>query len=98
MSQSQPNPRIDLDAKLQAEIEAALGDVSLEDMLDVAERPRASRRGEAATERQTKTGTVVDIHGNDVLVEFGPKSQGICPIEQFKEPPTVGERLDFLVD
>ncbi len=30
----------DLDAKLQAEIEAALGDMSLEDMLDLADRPR----------------------------------------------------------
>lgn len=87
------NPRVDLDAKLEAEIEAALGDMSLEDMLDEADRPPAVRG-----ERQTKTGTIVSVHGDDVFVEFGPKSQGVCALSYFESPPTLGDRLEFNVE
>ncbi len=90
-----PPPSADLDARLQAEIEAALGDMSLEDMLDLAEPQRPTR---AAAGGALKTGTVLKIHGEDVFVEFGPKSMGVCPRSQFSDPPTVGERLQFLVD
>ncbi len=90
------DPRTDLDARLEAEIEAALGDMSLEDMLEMSNptKPSAASGGE----RALKTGTVVSIHGDDVFVEFGPKSQGICPLTQFDEPPKVGDRLDFNID
>lgn len=87
------DPRTDLDAKLEAEIEAALGDMSLDDMLDEGDRPPAVRG-----ERQTKTGTIVSIHENDVFVEFGPKSQGVCSLTYFEQPPNVGDRLEFNVD
>src|SRR5262245_58883447 len=78
------DPRIDMDAKLAAEIEQALGDMSLEDMLDMAEpakksAPASHGGGPAAAprhERQKKTGTIMSVHGKDVFVEFGPKSQG----------------------
>ncbi|NIS34179.1 MAG: hypothetical protein GWO04_31380, partial [Actinobacteria bacterium] len=55
----------DLDAKLQAEIEAALGDMSLEDMLDMAERPKPT----GGDRPRAKTGVVVGIHRDDVMVE-----------------------------
>ena len=49
----------DLDDKLQAEIEAALGDMSLEDMLDIAE----PRKAPGAKPTQTmKTGVIVKIY------------------------------------
>ncbi len=85
----------DLDEKLQAEIEAALGDISLEDMLDIADEPA---RPSATPVDKMKTGIVIKIHGDDVFVEFGPKSLGVCPRSEFSEPPTVGERHDFVVD
>ena len=84
----------DLDAKLQAEIEAALGDVNLEDMFEMAERPKPSATGDRP---RAKTGLIVGIHREDVLVEFGPKSQGVCPKADFDDPPTVGERYEFMV-
>ncbi|MHC4427624.1 MAG: 30S ribosomal protein S1 [Planctomycetota bacterium] len=93
-----PTPRSsadELDAKLQAEIEAALGDMSLEDMLDVADQP-PPRAGSAGP--SMKTGRIVRIHRDDVFVEFGPKSQGVCPRSQFDNPPTVGEVMPFVVD
>jgi small subunit ribosomal protein S1 len=85
----------DLDDKLQAEIEAALGDMNLEDMLDIADHPAPPT---AKPVDKMKTGTVIKIYGDDVFVEFGPKSQGVCPRSEFSEPPTVGERHDFVVD
>ncbi len=91
---SKPDPRTDLDARLEAEIQAALGDLSLEDMLDEAEKPRA--RGE----RVQKLGTIVSVHGDAVYVEFGPKSQGMCPVKQFDPdgPPEPGTRMEFMVE
>lgn len=85
----------DLDAKLQAEIEAALGDMSFEDMLDMAERPRSDASHQLL---ELKTGVIVAIHRGDVFVEFGPKSQGVCPLNQFETPPTVGQKLPFVID
>ena len=86
-------PPVDMDAKLEAEIEAALGDMSVEDMLDYADRP-VTQKGQ----RERKTGMVVNVHGGDVFIEFGPKSQGICSLTQFKEAPKPGENLEFIVD
>jgi len=93
-----PTDPAPMDAKLQAEIEAALGDISIEDMLDYTDAPTAAAQGSGRSERPLKTGTVVAIHGSDVLVEFGPKSNGICPLSQFGEAPEVGEQLAFVVD
>ncbi len=93
MTTEEPKPPIDMDANLEAEIEAALGDMAIEDMLDYADRPQTTGGG-----RDTKTGLIVAIQGSDVFVEFGPKSQGLCPLEQFTEAPQVGARMDFVVD
>jgi small subunit ribosomal protein S1 len=92
MTENEHHPG-DLDARLEAEIQAALGDMSVEDMLDYADRPAAPSGA-----RERKTGTVVTIHGGDVFVEFGPKSQGICPLDQFEEAPEIGASLEFVVD
>lgn len=81
-----------LDRGLEAEIQAALGDMSIEDMLEFS-GPRAGGAG-----RETRTGTVVRIDRDEVFVEFGPKSQGICPLTHFAERPRPGERLEFVVE
>ncbi len=49
-----PDPSLDMDSALAAEIEAALGDMSIGDMLDDADRPPPPRG-----EREFRTGTVV---------------------------------------
>jgi len=38
------------------------------------------------------------VHGGDVFVEFGPRSQGVCPVIQFDAPPQPGDQLEFVVD
>jgi len=118
----------DLDAKLQAELEAALGDMSIDDMVDL---PAQSQLGKAAppareaaaaptpppappppspssrpshrprsrgAQRQRKSGRVVNVHGNDVFVEFGPRMQGVCPLDQFPELPKLGETFEFVLN
>ncbi|MCL4212237.1 MAG: hypothetical protein KJZ68_16420, partial [Phycisphaerales bacterium] len=90
------DPRTDLDARLEAEIQAALGDMSIEDMLDERERPGSP--GAAKSDRTTKTGTIVAVTRSDVIVEFGPRVQGVCELTHFDEPPTVGARMDFVLE
>ena len=86
----------DLDAALEAEIQDALGDMTVEDMLDLGDRPRRPGRGRAT--RETRPGTIASIHGDDVFVEFGPKAQGVCPLRQFEEKPEIGATMDFTIE
>ena len=77
--------------ELNREIEAALGNQSLEDLLD--HDSNQDLKG-----RATKSGVVAAIYGKDVLVEFGPREQGYCPKTHFENLPQVGESLDFVVE
>jgi len=87
----------ELDAGLQAEIDAALADMSVDEMLDSA-GPATRTGGSAPGLRTTRTGRVVRIHDGEVFVEFGPKSQGVCPASQFDEPPALNSSVEFVVE
>lgn len=89
-----PRPSDKLEPGLMAEIEAALGDMSVEDMLEFS----GPERGSGPAGRETRSGTVMSVRDGEVMVEFGPKSQGVCPIGHFESVPKVGERYDFQVD
>ncbi len=99
-------PGRDLDAHLAAEIEEALGDMSLGDMMEAetrpAPRPKPTRgrasSANARSERERRKGTIMQVHGNDVFVEFGPRKQGVCPLAQFPETPKLGAEITFIVD
>ncbi len=99
--QSVPAPRASAyDAELEREIQAALGGMSIED-LEHASVP--SRSGGGGRGRQSKRGTVLRVHNGDVFVEFGPRSQGVCPASQFltsgdQQLPVVGSERDFIVE
>src|SRR6202162_5167920 len=48
-------------------------------------------------------GRVVKLHETDVIVDFGFKSEGLVPIEQFSQPDgtvqiQVGDVIDVMVD
>ncbi|WP_456397740.1 30S ribosomal protein S1 [Desulfurobacterium sp.] len=38
-------------------------------------------------------GTIIKINGRDVFVDYGGKSEGIVPIEEFEEHPEVGKKV-----
>lgn len=80
-----------LDAVLEAEINAALGSGSLDDMLDDATTAVSRGRGE-------RSGTIVQVRGSDVLVEFGPRLMGVCPRSQFTDEPELGTSDTFTVE
>ncbi|MCH8880652.1 MAG: S1 RNA-binding domain-containing protein [Planctomycetes bacterium] len=78
---------------LQQEIEKALGDMSLMDMED-----RPAQRRQAGGE-DLRTGTVVSIVGEDILMDMGGKSTGVLSIKQLgDEPvPAVGDSVEVVV-
>jgi small subunit ribosomal protein S1 len=76
-----------IDDELQRELDAALGDMSLEQLI-AAEETSAS----AAVPPGTKTagvrkGRVISVQGDDLFVDLGGKSQGILPAAQFEDEP-----------
>ncbi len=95
----------DINAALNAEIESALGGMTMEEILSATNTPRPVTRAAAlnpirrtSSGRQLRTGRVMEVRGKDVLVEFGPKSQGVCPLSHFETPPPSGEQMEFVVE
>lgn len=89
-----------LDVQLEKEIADALGDQSLEQIMQESETPRrdAARRKSDDDSINTRIGTVAGVRGKEVLVEFGAKLQGVCDTEQFEKVPRVGDRVEFVID
>ncbi len=42
-----------------------------------------------------RQGTIVGVEKGDVIVDLGPRMQGVIDSSEFDEPPTVGEQHDF---
>ncbi|MAJ45873.1 MAG: hypothetical protein CBC35_00965 [Planctomycetes bacterium TMED75] len=99
VSPTPPRPLVDDD--LDAEIAAALGGASLDQMMDdqMDSGPTVKMSNDG---RRTRTGVVAALHGESAMIEFGPKSQGICPSNQFTEllgeGPVVGSTHEFVVE
>lgn len=84
-----------LDDQLQREVDAALGDMNLDDLL-------AADSGRAAPgdEEQVRTGTVLARHGEDIFVDLGGRSEGVLPASQFGEEeglPEEGQSVEVVV-
>ena len=89
-----PNEQSPLDPSLEAEIEAALGQMSLGDVdSGPATQPSQTRGG-----RPQREGTVRQIRGDDVYVEFDPRTTGVCSITAFDNPPALGSRHTFTIE
>jgi ribosomal protein S1 len=85
------------------EITDALDGIDLQS-LDKTEydRPAASGHSASATvkageDSKLRRGTVVGISGNDVVVELGPREQGVVDVSEFDEPPPVGQEVELAV-
>ncbi len=93
-----------MDRELQAEIDAALGDMSLEDIIGGASPAgRTSRRGASPRLPRLEPGArltaaVSRLGLEDVFVELGPKMLGVCSLAQFDHKPEIGEQIDFIVN
>jgi ribosomal protein S1 len=89
-----PNVRDQLTPELEAEYAAALGELSLENLL--SEEAGGAPPPELAPETRV-TGTVAKIHREDVFVDLANRNQGLVPMRQFEEPPAVGAVLELVV-
>lgn len=118
MDQSHPIGRenqrpSDVDADLQREIDAAIGEQSVDDLMEqsvqastelAAEAQNAEQPEEASTHEiphEIRRGRISAIRGEDVFVELAGeagKLQGIVPLIQFDRPPRLGSIMDFVVD
>ncbi|MDP9175591.1 MAG: S1 RNA-binding domain-containing protein [Planctomycetota bacterium] len=87
--------RPNADAKLEEQVDAALADISI-DELYAFDKPQPGASANAA--EGARLGTIVRIDKDDVMVDFGGKSQGIISLIQFEEEPKVGQQMEFNVD
>ena len=78
---------------LQREIDEALQDVRLQDLGPDGEP--APERGRGKRPDGLVPGTVVGVNQDDVIVELGPRMQGVCSLREFDEPPQPGARHHF---
>jgi small subunit ribosomal protein S1 len=94
-----PLNRRELDALIEAELQAALAGVDLEKSLSA---PASTQAGSSSvsTEASFKPGQriegrIVAIHGRDVFVDIpSERSQGVLPLEQFEgQVPRLGETV-----
>ncbi|MFB0986672.1 MAG: S1 RNA-binding domain-containing protein [Phycisphaerales bacterium] len=96
-SPAPPQAKQEPAASLENEIAAALAGVDLMALANES-TPATGSRINLEGGRRTRTGQIVSIRNGDVLVEFGPKKQGVCRLTQFETPPTEGTNAEFLVE
>jgi small subunit ribosomal protein S1 len=93
-------PRLrELDAQIEAELEAAMAGLSEKDLYAEPakdQRPAPPQRGPKPMQK----GKVLRVHHADVFVEMpGGRSQGLLPLTQFPEgPPKVGDPVEFQIE
>lgn len=59
--------------------------------------PAGQEAARPAQQRQVKRGKVVALRKDDVFIDVGGKSQGVCPVLQFNAVK-VGDEFDFIVE
>ncbi len=100
------------DASIEAEIEAALGDISLVDIYQMtgqedartasgkkAPAEKESSKGMDRTSQGICRGRVVAISPEDIFIDLGGKSQGVLPKDEIDphEKIDVGQELDVCI-
>ncbi|MEZ6013556.1 MAG: S1 RNA-binding domain-containing protein [Planctomycetota bacterium] len=75
---------------MDKEIADALDGVDLQAMDSAASAARGPG-GRAPGGDRLYPGSIVGVHGDDVIVELGPQMQGVCSRREFDEEPNVGD-------
>ena len=98
--EAEPTP-----ADIDAEVQAALGDQGIEQLMDQAEAASAagseSAEEEAPVHHEIRRGRISAIRGEDVFIDVTGdtgKLQGVVPLQQFDRAPRLGSIMDFVVD
>ena len=94
----EPEPEVEINSlegltgDLDAEIEAALGGMSMEDI--VSQTEASDDRLEPSSRVK---GTVSRIHGENVFMSLKGRFEGVVPLGQFKKPPSAGDLIEVIV-
>jgi small subunit ribosomal protein S1 len=86
------------DSGFEQELDEALGDMSLESLIDL-DVPRGIPFAVPSAEG-VKRGRVIAIHGDDIFVDMGGKSQGVLPATQYEDDPLpqVGDVVEVTIE
>src|SRR5262249_33594570 len=79
--------------EIEAEVEAALSGVSLDEIVKADIKTDANRLENGSHHRSQ----VVDLHGDHVFFALGGKNQGVTSVRNFAEAPKVGDMLDVTI-
>jgi small subunit ribosomal protein S1 len=90
-----PSVRERLSPEMEAELNEAMADAPLDDLLGCTTPVTAEQEQLEADSRQT--GRVLALRRDDVFVELGGREQGIISIRQFETPPEVGASIEVVV-
>src|SRR5438067_13743206 len=83
---------------LDREVDSALGGMSLDDLYGTSEQQKGQEGPAESYAKGTRKGRIISVTPDDVMVDFGGKSQGIAPMEQFETEPVVGQEMEFNVE
>ncbi|MGE0756833.1 MAG: 30S ribosomal protein S1 [Pirellulaceae bacterium] len=89
-----PSKRDGLSPELEAELNEALGGMSLD---QVVEQGLVGRAVQSMEEESRARATVMGVSGDNVFLSMGGRNEGVMSIRQFKEPPAVGSEIDVVV-
>ncbi len=83
---------------LDKEIQAALDGVDLQALGNSPEEDGMDSGSKAGRGKDDlMPGTVAGVSGDDVIVDLGPRMQGVCALVEFDEKPNVGDRFRFML-
>ena len=89
-----PNARMPLSDELQAEYEAALGDLAEANGFDsVISGDSVTKAGVVFEQDDKVEATVQRISREDVILDLGNFTQGVASLRQFTEVPTIGTKV-----
>ena len=91
--------RKSFDAEIEAELEAAMSGLDKQSLMGDVNQAR-TKPASAATPADSgrKKGRIISIHGDDVFVDVGGRSQGVLSLDQFSEPPQIGQDVDVHIE
>ncbi len=95
-----PNLRQEMPAELAAELEAALGDASLNELMAGDKSAALQAGADVGIEIEPESrqpAKVLHVFRDDVFVELPGRNQGVLPLKQFTQPPEPGAVLDTIV-
>ena len=88
-----PSRRDPLSAEMEAELYEAMGDISLDDIVDGDAAEQASQLLELDVRIR---GKVLRLEGDHVFFELTGRNEGVCSVRAFKEPPKIDSHMDVV--